>query len=956
MTGRKALLIFSAFLFLSCGLMLCAAEDVYYYFPLNDLEPVEGTFPDYSGPGNKGMSSNWERIRMMSDFLHPYAVGNGDEEIYIFRPKDLGASAGRHYILSTLKNLLSETYIAIRRKSKKRPSGLLFVPTTDLMSMKRLVFKAGSPAPDQQKARRQFLEAKQYHYQRLLDMNIPGSAWFRYRAAEARKALEAVAGKKELATVSEPPVSRNPRTGETEMQQTLAIFSGGRALSENLQLDRRFRTLAGEARTIPLGGIQGITTAEMDWKKEIKGLNPKIDLPARYIPSDQHAVFFPTYAAMRQLIDEIDARGTPILQLLEPRSEDARTRDRYEKQLCLPSTELSRILGPHLIESLAVTGSDPFLRTGTDVAVLFEVKGKRTSLLTGALNLRQKVALSAPGARRVKGTAGSIAYSGVITPDRSVCSYMAVLAPGVVTVTNSLVQLKRLAQTAAGKQANLAAMPEYIFFRDRYKKSDKRENALVVLSDATIRRWCGPRWRIADSRRTRAAAVMADIQARHLKKRAKGKIKNNRAVSTGFKDLGKVTVTPKGVMSSVYGAVGFLTPICELKMDKVSKSESEAYAWYRKNYQEEWQKYFDPIAIRFSLSGGRLGMDITVRPLIAHSDYREVMQVTSGSDLTPTSGDPHPESMIQYTLALNPDSPTVREMGNFVGRMAPRIGANGLNWIGRWFSIYLDRDPFWDELAKVHASGGDKALFKFMEKNFNRFPFALSVEVSDALKVTIFLSALRAFIEQTAPGMTSWETIKYKGLYYVKISASVRGPDQAPFSIYYAPTPGVFVLTLNESLIKRFLERSANRSGGGGGVFKGMSLLGKSMALQARAPLLKAMRLLYGSTMRAVYQRQAWGNIIILNEWRRVLGQGDPLGFHLDFWGSRLLCPGGGEYRWNGEFRTMESTLFGHPAEPREGELLRDPLHSIESLNLGLTFEENGLRARGELTRKVRKK
>ena len=36
-----------------------------------------------------------------------------------------------------------------------------------------------------------------------------------------------------------------------------------------------------------------------------------------------------------------------------------------------------------------------------------------------------------------------------------------------------------------------------------------------MITDATIRRWCGPEWRIGASRRTRAAAAIAELQARH---------------------------------------------------------------------------------------------------------------------------------------------------------------------------------------------------------------------------------------------------------------------------------------------------------------------------------------------------------------------------------------------------------------------------------------------------------
>ena len=76
-------------------------------------------------------------------------------------------------------------------------------------------------------------------------------------------------------------------------------------------------------------------------------------------------------------------------------------------------------------------------------------------------------------------------------------------------------QLRRLVAVSRGDAAALAVQPEYVFFRSRYARGAADESALIVLSDATIRRWCGPRWRIADSRRTRAAAALSALQAKH---------------------------------------------------------------------------------------------------------------------------------------------------------------------------------------------------------------------------------------------------------------------------------------------------------------------------------------------------------------------------------------------------------------------------------------------------------
>jgi len=70
--------------------------------------------------------------------------------------------------------------------------------------------------------------------------------------------------------------------------------------------------------------------------------------------------------------DELDRTASPFLQMVDVRTEDAQTRQRYERQLGLSLTGLGRLLGPGLIKSLAITGSDPYLRSGGDVAIIFE--------------------------------------------------------------------------------------------------------------------------------------------------------------------------------------------------------------------------------------------------------------------------------------------------------------------------------------------------------------------------------------------------------------------------------------------------------------------------------------------------------------------------------------------------------------------------------------------------------
>src|SRR6185295_17610682 len=95
-------------------------------------------------------------------------------------------------------------------------------------------------------------------------------------------------------------------------------------------------------------------------------------------------------------------------------------------------------------------------------------------------------------------------------------------------------------------------------------------------------------------------------------------------------------------------------------------------------------------------------------------------------------------------------------------------------------------------------------------------------------------------------------------------------------------------------------------------------------------------------------QRLSWANIPILNEWKRLYPQSDPVAMHEKLWGVKLLCPAGGKYVWNEKYLTMESTVLGHPGEPKAPprDKLLTPLARLRSGNFGLTFENQGLRAR----------
>ncbi|MHC5113601.1 MAG: hypothetical protein ACYTGP_04140 [Planctomycetota bacterium] len=888
------------------------AEDAYVTARVRDLVD-RSSFPSSVDEPWWG----WESV--IDAVQHPYAALDVPGEVYVVPDTE------REGWTSIL-----DATVAVRTSAPGDATGTLFVPNVDLDGFTATAFELTTG--DDADERTAFMEARHRHYRRLAEANLPGGAWFRHQARRTAAAL----GRAPEAPPREPAA---PWGEPGEMEQTFGLISGGLALSENLQLDRMIGPADRGAMTVEVDTIEGITVHEFDWARLVEGLDPARDRLAAMVPADQHVVLFPSFEAMLAMVDRADEIAAPIMPAVEPRAEHAGVRDRYERQLCLPLTRAARELGPRLIDDVALTGSDPYFRTGTDVAVLFT--GPDPPALRRSLAAYMALTSEAePDAETLRGEVGGTPYVGLHTDDRRICTHLALIGD-VVVVTNSLAQLERLTRTAAGATPALVTLPEYVFFRDRYRRDDPSETALIILSDATIRRLCGPRWRIGTSRRTRAAAVLADIQASHLDRLVAGEIEWGPVhPAHPVEEDEQLTLDAHGIASSVYGTLAFQTPIAELDLDRVTPEEAHLYTVWRDRYQRRWRDAFDPIAVRFGIDGDRTSMDLTVMPLIEGTEYATLLSISRGASLAPGAGDPHDGTVAHAVLAINHDAPLVQMYAGMLSGMTRRM-VDPLGWLGSAVALYVEDDPVLAELEEGGwAEGFEEELFEL--------PIALYVEARDGMKLTLFLTGLRAFIDQTAPGMTVWENLEHDGVPFVKVGpspqAQVEGAEEE-MSIYYAASGKALVVATREDVLRRAIDRQRQAAAEGTPPWLGRNL---NVRLDRRCvPVVEAM---FAQDLQRRMQLRAWRNIPILNEWRQRYGDEDGAELHARFWHRRPICPGGGTYRWNERWRTIESTVFGHPGAPRTAGRL-DVLAGVRGLDAGLTFEPDGLRARIALDR-----
>lgn len=913
---------------------VAVAQEIVEYvtLPLEALEFEEG-----ASPGEAVQDSGNRRWRFDPFLETRVRMGSRAAEAYV-----LGSASP--WRLDDLDAYLRETRVAMRLPSTDAKAGTLWLALGDSDDLEPFPFTLPADA-NTEGARSEFLGARAEHYAELRNRGHAGAAWFRHLESKDRGALGS----------SEP---RDLRRRFTQSDPGLyQLFSGGRAVAENLRLDRDLNDVMRSAEldlVARVDELEGIDVAEMDWSARLEGLTPRVDRLAKAIPADQHAVFFPNFGSFLEVYDAAKGHGLPLAGALDPRGGGRDLFGMYEGQLGVSLDQLARMLGAEAIETLAITGSDPFVRTGTDLGILFEPKLEAP--LFADLAARQGRAAQAAGVDLERGEIGAATWQGAQTTDRGFSSYL-LRSRGLIVLTNSMAQLERILGVLEDQDGggSLASLDEYRWFRHRYALEDGDEDAFAFLSDPTIRRWSSPRWRIAAARRTRAAALLSSASAEEARGILQGggveRVLEEEVPLPGGDTL---WVGPEGVRSSTYGTLRFLTPIVELDFELVSVAEKDAYARFRDSYQRQWRTVFDPIGVRVAVERGSFDLDLTVLPLVGNSDYREFKEIAGAIRLDDKAGDPHPGTALDFALAVDRESRHFAQFEDLLKGVIP--GKAVLGWVGDHVSLYADEDPFWE--AWSEAEDRDR----YLEENFYGVPVALHVDVRDPLRLAAFLVAARGFLDSITGDMLVWEPREHGEASYTRIGLDEDVDLDENFkeaALYYASTPGGWVLSMREEMIHRALDRraaskvAAEAPDDGGPVDAAPTVHSpllrsdSSVSFEISQGGLRAIELLTGDEVGREHLYSSWRNLDVLDSLARHFPDRDPVATYRHLFGTDLQCPSGGEYVFDPRVGGFASSKLGAPGfAPREVPLPVD-LRALAGGAFSMTFEEDdGLRVR----------
>ncbi|HZY83445.1 MAG TPA: hypothetical protein VFE78_01330, partial [Gemmataceae bacterium] len=266
-------------------------------------------------------------------------------------------------------------------------------------------------------------------------------------------------------------------------------------------------TLAAWTRqTVDVADLKGPGVKSHPWRKMLAGRQPEISPLARCVPDD---FYFAEFRSLNSLLDALEVSDLWSTHLYNQAVREARTQrvgDRLKEQLAVPTGELLRPFYDRAVAEVAVTGSDLYLREGSDVTLLFRLKrpGLFKARMDAALTEAEK---SHPGFRAAKGEHLGVSYVHRTTAERGLHVYSAYPRADLHVRSNSLPALRRIIEAIRGRDAEgrkvrrLGDTPEFAYIRTLLPRGAKEEDGLIYLSDPFIRRQVGPRLKLTERRR-----------------------------------------------------------------------------------------------------------------------------------------------------------------------------------------------------------------------------------------------------------------------------------------------------------------------------------------------------------------------------------------------------------------------------------------------------------------------
>ncbi len=751
---------------------------------------------------------------------------------------------------------------------------------------------------------------------------------------------------------------------ERVYREAYSITSGAAAITESLQLER-MRQGGKESRaprTIDVNAVQGITIAEHPWEKLLAGKQPSPEPLAKFVPHDNYYLHFKNLAKFIELGELAEQWGGNLTSLYDLNSRDYQVKQRYEKQLCIKSTWLGKTLGPFVVRGMAITGNDPYLREGSDLAVLFHTVNPKLFLGSVEQFLDEARKEFGQQLKETKYEHDGVTIEKFATALREVSLHRAVVGD-VVIYANSPVGMARLLDTYKGKRKALSESMDFQYMRTVMRLEDKLEDGFLFLSDAFIRQLVGPASKIKERRRIEALTSLAMVtnaalfhawETGELPADHPALLKSARLTADEvYAPEGKAVVWDakrKVAVSDAYNTQHFATPLVELPIDLITLGEEREYNQFRQMYLGLWRQYFDPVGIRIKLTDAQIRLETYILPLIASSQY-SFLRTFSGDGVSTFD-----MSRVGKDTILNWYARFIMRPGNLPGvgdQITIRLDDDAI--FDKWVELYFRRQLRPPQQMSVIEREPEGRLLLQM-------PITLGAKIANENQFDQQLQMLSGLLDGFV-GKNDRSASEYKGvtITHIKFKEDSNlvnevnrnrepGEPLCVPSLHHAKIDGFWYISLREEPIRGLIDEWRTR---GEPSAKGL-VTGNSAIQIVPSKAVKAERALklyqeWESHCRAVANCSAWQTLFRTKVLPEGAGKQEMNRAALHWFGYIPVSPDRRPYVYLAKFDEAENVWHGSPRNPQmrggfdEHAPLAQLLDEFRKIRAELRFQEDGV-------------
>ena len=338
-------------------------------------------------------------------------------------------------------------------------------------------------------------------------------------------------------------------------------------------------------------------------------LETAVEPLARFVPAECLYVWFPRFRDFQEIRGRAESWGGGLHDAILGRSFDAGVREILQTQLALRETVLATLFGDLAIGEMAIVAFDTFVREGSALGFVFEARNETT--FTAAIRRLRSEAVEASRARP-EGPAeeeeiqvGGERVKFLRAPGNRIRSFHASMGKYHL-VANCRKLVERFLECGKTGRNALLLDPGFRHARVLHPLGTP-QSALAFVSDPFLRELVGPAYRAEMTRRTRARADLELVEIARAVARAETgqKLRIEDLIGHGYlpgrtiirPDGSRPVDTPGGSGDSLRGSLGTFLPIPDVGVEKLTRSEANAYNEFSWFYRRQWDRV-DPAVVR----------------------------------------------------------------------------------------------------------------------------------------------------------------------------------------------------------------------------------------------------------------------------------------------------------------------------------------------------------------------